>query len=219
MFPVKMEEKSKQLPFGTAMIIVICTIVFWGRIIPSTGRGLIPLDFTYTFLHPQEEGVLKAMLMLFSSFFMHGGVLHLLGNMWYLWVFGVALEGNIGSVKYVMFYMIYGIVSMVFQVAFDPISTIPIVGASGAIAGIMGMYLVMKPFSKLVIWFPPIFFFHVPAFLYLAFWFWLQWMNMSKVDASGMMVAWWAHIGGFLTGVLSGFWFKISPNKRHLQKR
>lgn len=218
MFPVKMDEKSKLLPLATVLIIIVCTVVFLGKIIPSTGRGLIPLDFTYTFFHPQE-GLSKALVMLITSFFLHGSILHLLGNMWYLWIFGAALEGNLGSVRYLLCFIIYGIVSMVFQVAFDPISTVPIVGASGAIAGIMGMYLVMKPFSKLVIWLPPIFFFSVPAFLYLVFWFWLQWMNMSKADVSGSMIAWWAHIGGFLAGVFSALWLKIIHKRKFSAKK
>ena len=122
MFPVKMEERVKPFPWATVLIIVVCTVIFLRIYVPNTGRGLIPLDFTHTFLHPQE-GLSEALLMLISSFFLHGGVLHLLGNMWYLWIFGVALEGSVGTVKYALHYVIYGIVSMVFQVAFNPIST------------------------------------------------------------------------------------------------
>lgn len=213
MIPVKVEEKTDRIPVVTVLLIVVCTVVYFRRIIPAGARGLIPLDFIYTVFHPQD-GISEAVLMLFTSFFLHGGLLHLLGNMWYLWIFGYALESSIGSFIYILTYVMYGVVSMVSQVVFDPISTIPIVGASGAIAGIMGMFFVMRPLAKLLIWFPPVFFFRVYAFLYLLFWFWLQWRSMVTSDASGSIVAWWAHIGGFLAGILTGVICRITGKKK-----
>lgn len=213
MLPIKIAEEKRSVPVVTTILIVVCTFVYLKQYQSVYASGLIPLHFIYSLLHP-EQGFVPSLLVLVSSFFLHGSLSHLLGNMWYLWIFGSALEGNLGHKKFVVLYFLFGIVSMLTQVAINPLSTIPVVGASGAIAGIMGMYLVYKPISKLLMWFPPLFFFNVYSILFLLFWFWLQWVNMrSSNNGGGSLIAWWAHIGGFLCGVLCAVVVRASSRK------
>ena len=209
MIPIKIDEKKHRPPFVTVVLIVICTIVYFQQYPSITAFGLIPLDFMYSLLHPEED-ILSSCLILFTSFFLHGSIMHLVGNMWYLWLFGSALENHLGVVHFILVYLMFGIVSMLTQVGFEPLSTIPIVGASGAIAGIMGMYIVVKPFSKLVLWFPPLFIFRFYSLLFLLFWFWLQWINIKSTEQQDNLIAWGAHIGGFLGGVIYAFLLLLS---------
>jgi len=144
--------------------------------------------------------------MLVAAFFMHGGISHLVGNMWYLWLFGPAIESRIGSGPFALLYGFCGVVSMLIQTVHSPLSTVPIVGASGAIAGIMGCSLVLQPLARLSCYLPPVFIFRVPAFVFLLFWFLIQYINVRLLGTPGAptLVAWWAHIGGYLTGAVAG---------------
>jgi len=140
--------------------------------------------------------------------FMHVGWLHLFGNMLYLWIFGDNVEDKLGHFRFVLFYLLCGLGAALCQVALSPDSTIPTVGASGAIAGVLGAYLVSFPRSK-VVTFIPIFIFpwivQIPAVLYLLFWFAMQLLSgvssLNMPEGTGG-VAWWAHVGGFLLGML-----------------
>jgi hypothetical protein len=158
---------------------------------------------------------------LLISFFIHANLLHLVSNLWYLWIFGANIESRLGTISFMFIYGACGILSMIIQAVSTPFSHIPIVGASGAIAGIMGTSLVYAPFSKIVVWFPPIFFFRVPAFIFLLFWFWIQWLNLRVENPLQGGVAWWAHIGGFLCGALVAtllrtrkWWIKSKSKRR-----
>lgn len=142
-----------------------------------------------------------------SNMFLHGGWLHLIVNMWTLWLFGRAVEDQLGSGRYLAFYFACGILASVTYAALNPTSTVPALGASGAIAGILGCYMRFFPFSRIVVLIPIIFiplFFEVPAMLF-AGWFLFQALgavaDWSAPFASGG-IAWWAHIGGFLAGVI-----------------
>ncbi len=212
MIPYKIDEPLHRVPVATAILILICTFVFFRQITSASPTGLVPLDFIYTLFHP-GNGLAASGSILIISFFLHGGLMHLIGNMWYLWLFGSALENHIGSFRFVLLYLLFGIVAMLTQVANDPLSTVPIVGASGAIAGIMGMYLILKPFSKIIFWFPPVFSFRFYSFLFLLFWFWMQWHNIGAAKQQGSLVAWWAHIGGFICGMLYACWVRMSKQK------
>lgn len=208
MFPFRNETKTAGFPAVTLSIILLCTAVFiGGNIFANRGAafpGLVPVDFMYALFHP-STGLLAAGGMLFASFFMHGGLGHLLGNMWYLWLFGPPLEDRIGRSPFALLYGSCGVVSMVIQTASAPLSNTPIVGASGAIAGIMGCNLVLLPFARLACYFPPVFIFRIPAFIFLLLWFWIQYINVRYAgDAASTMVAWWAHIGGYTTGAIAG---------------
>ncbi|PTY08600.1 rhomboid family intramembrane serine protease [Opitutaceae bacterium EW11] len=145
-------------------------------------------------------------LTVFTSMFLHGGVAHVLGNCWFLWVFGNNIEDRLGSFRYLFFYLLSGVAAAALQAAVYPQSTLPMLGASGAISGVLGAYLLLFPFAlvyTLVPWIVPII--PVPAFLFLLVWFALQAFNGVGSLMSGEMgrggVAWWAHAGGFLAGV------------------
>jgi membrane associated rhomboid family serine protease len=213
MVPVKIDEHGGRFPAATASLIVVCILVFIRQPPAGAPGGLVPIEFVYTILHP-GSGCINSFINLLSSFFLHGGLLHLAGNMWYLWLFGGALEKLTGSLRCVVLFLLFGTVAMLTQVAADPFSRIPIVGASGAIAGLMGTYLVMKPGARIIFWFPPIFFFKSWAFLFLLFWFFLQWRSVHGAPDGEHLVAWWAHIGGFIAGVAYGFHLRLSKGNR-----
>ncbi|TNE49105.1 MAG: rhomboid family intramembrane serine protease [Bacteroidetes bacterium] len=150
---------------------------------------------------------------LFSSMFLHGSWLHLIGNMLYLWIFGDNIEAVVGNFRFLMFYLAGGLVAGLMQVAIAPDSGIPCIGASGAIAAVMGAYIVMFPRSRVRMLFILFFgIFYIPAWVFLGFWFVQQLssglgvLGLSGADAGG--VAWWAHIGGFVFGLLSGYYYR-----------
>jgi membrane associated rhomboid family serine protease len=158
-------------------------------------HGLIPDRFHYT--------------AILTSMFMHGGWLHVLGNMWFLWIYGRNVEDIMGSGRFFAFYMLCGIVAALAHIFFNPYSRVPTVGASGAIAGVMGAYLIKFPRAR-IITLVPIFIFittlEIPAALLLVYWFVLQFFSgigsigYSQVSSGG--IAWFAHVGGFLAGML-----------------
>ncbi len=150
---------------------------------------------------------------LVTSMFLHGGWAHLLGNMLYLWIFADNIEATIGHFKFSIFYLLGGLAAGLAQVLVYPQSMVPCVGASGAIAAVMGAYIVMFPQSKVKMLFLLFFtVFYIPAWIFLGFWFaqqamsGLNLMGLNGEDAGG--VAWWAHIGGFVFGLSAGFLFK-----------
>jgi membrane associated rhomboid family serine protease len=150
---------------------------------------------------------------LVTSMFLHGGWAHLLGNMLYLWIFADNIEATIGHIRFLIFYLLGGLAAGLAQVLVEPQSMVPCVGASGAIAAVMGAYIVMFPQSKVKMLFLLFFtVFYIPAWIFLGFWFaqqamsGLNLMGLNGEDAGG--VAWWAHIGGFVFGLFAGFLFK-----------
>ncbi|HLB08100.1 MAG TPA: rhomboid family intramembrane serine protease [Gemmatimonadaceae bacterium] len=141
------------------------------------------------------------------SIFLHGGWGHIIGNSIYLLVFGKNVEGSMGAMRFLVFYLVCGLVAAASHIAINPTSAVPTVGASGAISGILGGYLVLFPHARIRMYFPPIFFFSIPAVLVLLFWFGEQLLTglpqLSAVDRNVMGgVAVWAHVGGFLAGAL-----------------
>jgi membrane associated rhomboid family serine protease len=155
---------------------------------------------------------------LLTSIFMHGSWLHLLGNMLYLWIFADNIEAIVGNFRFLIFYLLGGLIAALTQVAIDPTSAVPMVGASGAIAAVMGAYIVMFPGSRVKMFFLLFFIvFYVPSWVFLGLWFVQQ--AMSGVGALGMSsegggVAWWAHIGGFVFGLLAGYYYRGKFNTR-----
>jgi membrane associated rhomboid family serine protease len=144
-----------------------------------------------------------------SSIFMHGGWLHLIFNMWFLWIFGDNVEDRLGHGRYLVLYLAAGAVASVVHVFANPFSTIPTVGASGAIAGVLGAYFVTYPRARVTTLIPIFVFIHIaelPAWLVLGMWFALQFLSgslaLGTTQASAGGVAWWAHIGGFAAGIL-----------------
>jgi membrane associated rhomboid family serine protease len=144
-------------------------------------------------------------LTLFTSMFLHGGWLHLLGNMWFLWLFGNNIEDSMGHLRFVVFYVVVGLAAGLAHVLAAPGSAVPTVGASGAISGLMGAYLVLYPRVRIKTLFIIIIFFTVipvPAWVVLLYWFALQVLSGVLMPAHGGGVAVWAHVGGFLAGVV-----------------
>ena len=141
--------------------------------------------------------------------FVHGGIAHLAGNMLFLWIFGDNVEDRLGHGRFVLFYLLCGFVAALAQTALDPDSLVPMVGASGAIAGVMGAYLVLYPRSRVLMLFPfPVFLFELPAVVFLAMWFLVQFLNginqlpVFEQDAISGGVAFWAHVMGFVAGLI-----------------
>lgn len=146
-------------------------------------------------------------LAVFTHMFLHGGILHLVGNMWFLWIFGGNVEWRLGAFRYALFYLLAGLAAASAQVAVSPFSTVPMIGASGAISGVLGAYFILFPTAfvwSLVPWVVPVL--PIPAVVFLVLWFFLQAYNglgalLSGKEAAGG-VAWWAHAGGFAAGVV-----------------
>jgi membrane associated rhomboid family serine protease len=145
-------------------------------------------------------------LSLVVSVFLHGSLLHLVGNLWILWIFGNNVEDDLGSLGFLVFYLAAGIVASIAHVLIHSSDTIPVVGASGAIAGVMGAYLVLHPWARVVSIVPPLFFlpFRVPAALFLVIWFVLQ-FALANTDTN---IAWEAHVAGFAFGVVIAIWLR-----------
>ena len=156
-----------------------------------------------------------------TSLFLHGSWMHLLGNMLYFWVFGNNIEDSMGSARFLVFYLVCGLAASVAHILVSPASPVPTVGASGAISGIMGAYLVLYPTVRVRMYFPPIFLFRIRAWIVLIWWFAIQllsaWpeMNSMRPEVSSG-VAFWAHVGGFITGVLL---VKVFENPRLVARR
>jgi len=141
---------------------------------------------------------------IFSSMFLHGGWMHLIGNMAYLWIFGNNIEDYLGHIKFLIFYLFCGVCATLLHIFSDVNSIIPVVGASGAISGILGAYLILYPRAKvkLLVWFGIVTILRVRASVVLIFWFIYQFLSVLKSTSEGGGVAWWAHIGGFVAGIL-----------------
>jgi membrane associated rhomboid family serine protease len=203
MIPVKHETKTTGFPAVSILIILACTAMYCvGKRLIAV-QGFVPLDFMYGVFHP-AKGLQDAAAACVASLFMHGSSLHLLSNMWYLWLFGPAIERRIGWWQFALSYGAGGIIASLSQAMSSPLSSLPIVGASGAIAAIMGLTLIMLPRGRLICYFPPLFFFKIPSFVFLLLWFGIQYINLYLSTPQSALVAWWAHIGGFLFGVASG---------------
>jgi membrane associated rhomboid family serine protease len=150
-------------------------------------------------------------ITLFSSMFLHGGLLHLLGNMLYLWIFGDNVEDAMGHVRFLLFYLLCGAAAAFAQIAIGPNSGVPLIGASGAIAGVLAAYFMLFPHSRVLTLIPVFFFVRlvaVPAVLLLGIWFILQVISGAGSLGQATGVAWFAHIGGFVAGVLLVFLFR-----------
>ena len=170
---------------------------------------------------PSEITRFQDIFTLFTSMFLHGGWMHLIGNMLFLWIFADNIEATIGSFKFTIFYILGGIIAALAHIVLNVDSNIPMVGASGAISAILGSYLVMYPTSRIRVIFLLFFFapFYLPAFAFLGIWIVEQLVSgmgslaVQTADTAG--VAWWAHIGGFVFGVLAGFYFRQTHNTKY----
>ncbi len=203
MIPIRSSERVYARPAVTASLIAANSLVFFYQLTLSNGAlnafvrewGLIPDQLR--------------LATLFTSMFLHGGWLHLIGNMWFLWVFGRLIEDAMGSARFFGFYIGCGLAAAVTQVIANAYSPVPTIGASGAIAGVMGAYLVKFPKSYIDTIVPLFIFltrFQIPAPFFLLYWFAIQFFagigSIGDTDYTGGGTAWFAHIGGFLAGML-----------------
>jgi membrane associated rhomboid family serine protease len=212
MIPLKDTVLSRTFPVVNITLITVNCLVFLYEL--SLGPDLSLFIDRYSIIpsrffqhHFFNADVMSGMITpLFSFMFLHGGWLHIVGNMLYLWIFGDNVEDRMGHFGYLIFYIICGMTSGLVQLFISPASRLPIVGASGAIAGVMGAYLLLYPFARVVTLFFFVIFIeviHIPAFFFLGFWFMLQFFSGSfSLAGQEGGVAWWAHVGGFLSGVL-----------------
>ncbi|RJQ16404.1 MAG: rhomboid family intramembrane serine protease [Nitrospiraceae bacterium] len=224
MIPFKDENPTKIFPFVTIALIVLNTAVL---ILQSFSRadsriityayGAIP-NYLLTF-----EGLqpIHPFLTVFTSMFMHGGLFHLGGNMLYLWIFGNNIEDRLGHVRFIIFYLLCGLAAAYAHAITDPASQIPMVGASGAVSGILGAYLLLFPHARIHTLIFLGFFIQVvrlPAILVIGFWIVIQFINgmVSKGFAGQGGIAWFAHIGGFITGLLFVKLFILTKSRRGL---
>ena len=209
-FPYKDDNPRVLIPFVTYFIIGLNILVFIYQYFIIQGAQLSE-NFIYTYaLIPANPTILT----IFSSMFMHGGFTHIIFNMWFLWIFGDNIESVLGHKKYLLFYFLCGIGAGLSQIQINPESTIPMVGASGAIAGVLGAYLFRFPRATvhvLVILIIFITFIRVPAMIVIGFWFLSNLtagIGTLGIEQTGG-TAWFAHIGGFISGVLFNYLFKI----------
>jgi len=216
LFPLHDDNPTDTFPLFTIAIIVACVLVW--IVVQGAGTsqeildrsictlGAIPGDITGRAVGggPCPPGG-RSWLTLVTSMFLHGGWMHIIGNMWFLWIFGNNVEDSMGRFRFLVFYLLTGLVAAGSQILLNPTSPLPTVGASGAIAGVMGAYIVLYPRARVAtLFFFIIFFriFQVPAWVILGYWILIQVVSQASSSGAGGGVAYGAHIGGFLAGAL-----------------
>ena len=212
MIPIRDTISSKNYPVVNNLLIGINVFVYLAVML-THGTELSRFDYIYglvpaRYSTPQIASYFsfgQQAFSLISFMFLHGGFWHLLGNMWTLYIFGDNVEDRLGPVRYLLFYMLCGMASGFTHLILNLHSNIPVIGASGAIAGIMGAYMLLHPYAKILTLIPIIFipwFVEIPAVFFLGFWFLMQFFQATSVDSGVSGIAWWAHVGGFLFGML-----------------
>ncbi len=238
MFPLRDENPTLLTPYVTVAIIALNVLVwiylegagFSPDVLSRSicEYGMIPAEVTHRtgghigVLLGQGVGCRFGGLTwqaIFTSMFLHGGWLHIIGNMWFLWLFGNNVEDSMGHLRYAIFYLLVGVAAAFTQIVASPASPIPTLGASGAIAGVMGAYLVLYPRVRIQTLFIIFFFiriFAIPAWIILLEWFAIQLISGAASPQTGGGVAFWAHVGGFVTGALL---VKLFENRRLVEAR
>jgi len=212
MIPLRDTIRSRKFPVVNWLIILANIAVFYFELRMGSSAlngfiqtwGLVPARF---WVQPQTNWI-----TLFSAMFLHGGWLHIISNMWVLFIFGDNVEDRMGSIGYLVFYLLSGLAAGLLQAFLLPDSPAPMVGASGAIAGVLGAYLLLYPRARILSLVPILFIFtliEIPAPIFLLFWFGSQLFSgvLSLGGVAGSGIAWWAHIGGFVFGLLAVFLF------------
>jgi membrane associated rhomboid family serine protease len=232
MLPIRDNVPRQHLPVATWSLIFLNFVVFFFELTlpPDTLQqlfywfGIVPARVT----HPEWASVVGLPLddywPLLTCMFLHGGWLHVISNMWALWIFGDNVEDRMGPGRFVTFYLLCGLAAGIVHTATNADSTLPTVGASGAIAGVMGAYFLLFPTARMVVMIPIFFFpffFELPAILYIGFWALSQLfsgtLSLGVRDVGG--IAWWAHVGGFLTGMALVYLFvRRGPDYRRLSR-
>ena len=223
MFPIKDDQPRFGTPYVNWFLIVLNILIylFQASLDPRSAElfarqfGVVPSHLS-AFLAGSPKYTLPAVVIpFFTSMFLHAGWMHVLGNMWFLYIFGDNVEDYLGHFKYLVFYVLCGLIAMTTQVAIYPNSILPTVGASGAIAGVLGAYFILYPRARVLTWFF-VFVFYIPAWIMLGYWFVLQFMAgavtlsvaQAGKDVGGVAV--WAHVGGFVAGLVM---IKLFPER------
>lgn len=224
MIPIRDRNPSGTFPIVTVGIIILNVLIFLYEL--SLGRrlesfifqfGVVPVKVYYSAEIP-GSGFINTYFPFLSSMFLHGGFIHLIGNMWYLWIFGDNVEDVLGRIRFLVFYLLCGIGSLAVHVYFNRESGVPCIGASGAVAGVLGAYMVTFPRARVLVLIPLFIIWEMielPAIFVLGFWFLIQFFSgAASISSShqGAGVAWWAHIGGFILGII---FIKIFPKTRY----
>jgi membrane associated rhomboid family serine protease len=219
MIPLKDNIPTRTKPIITASLIFVNVLIFfWQRLALPPGEsdalykyyGLVPHEF-FIALMSRYDLLPYNLATVFTSMFLHGGFIHLGGNMLYLWIFGNNIEDSLGHGRFVFFYLTSGVAAALFQLLYDPASSIPMIGASGAISGILGAYLLLFPYARIKTLIFILIFIKIvelPAVLLLTIWFFMQ------ILFSQEGVAWYAHVGGFIFGLLTIKLFAIRAKRR-----
>ncbi len=220
MIPIRDTIRSETYPIVNSLIIAVNVLVFLVEL--SQGErlnrfiyiyGLVPARYSV----PQISAYFTSgqqVISFLSFMFLHGGFLHLLGNMWSLYIFGDNVEDRLGHFRYLAFYLLCGLASGVSHLVINLHSQVPTIGASGAIAGVMGAYFILYPRAKVLTLVPIFFFFQLfelPAFVFLGIWFIFQFLSAAGASAQAGGIAWWAHIGGFVFGIIFLKLFQMLP--------
>lgn len=225
MIPVKDTVTSQGIPFATTSIIVVNLVLFYQEV-KYGQQFILPLSVSpydiYLYLVEDKGSFLGIHKAIFVSGFLHGGYLHIFFNMLFLYVFGPAVEKAFGTARYVLFYITAVFVSFYTYCLVHPETHIPIIGASGAIAAVMGAYLIFYPRARIVTIVPIIFFIEiieVPAVFFMLGWFILQWANGCARIENTTHIAWWSHIGGFTMGLIFSARYKWYTRHSSTHKR
>lgn len=216
MIPIRDTAPCHSRPWVTWSLMALCIVVFvWMQLLPDETQrrltylyGMVPIRYSRPAWASEFGLPPDHHLSFLTSLFLHGGWFHLIINMLFMWIFADNVEDRMGRGRFLAFYLICGLLATWLQWFFDPELSVPVVGASGAIAGVLGAYFFLYPYARVILWIP-IFFFplvvHVPAIAFLGLWVIIQLHKaMTAVVFKGVTidVAWWAHLGGFITGAL-----------------
>ena len=227
MFPLKDDIPSQHFPVVNLWLIVVNILCFiyelsLGQEMESfiVGHGFVPARFV-----AEQAGNVMSLgryAPIFSSMFLHGGLLHVFSNLWMLWIFGDNVEDRMGHGRYLLFYLLCGVAAAFGQFLSNPHARVPMIGASGAISGVLGAYVFLFPRARILTFIPIFILFYlaeIPAYFFIGFWFLMQFLQGAAQHAAvgGLVeggVAWWAHVGGFVAGIILLFFFKHTPGKK-----
>jgi len=221
MFPIRDTIPSRSYPVVTHTLIAVNILCFLIQLAQGPGfdrfaytYGLVPARYTVEQI-AAHFSLGQQIFSLISFMFLHGSFMHIIGNMWFLYIFGDNVEDRLGPFRYLVFYVLCGFLSGVTHFFLNPTLNIPTIGASGAIAGVMGAYLILYPGSRILTLVPIIifpFFFEIPAYFFIGIWFLFQFINAATTHGQIGGVAWWAHIGGFIFGIILLKLFRAFPS-------
>ena len=220
MIPIRDTTPTRQVPIVNHLIIGLNVLVFFIQIGQGTELdrfiyyyGLVPARYSVPEISAYFSIGQQAIAFI-SFMFLHGGFWHILGNMWSLYIFGDNVEDHLGHLRYLVFYLLCGAASGISHLLLNLNSNVPTIGASGAIAGVMGAYFILHPSSKILTLIPILiipWFVEIPAFIFLGIWFILQFLNAALSGGGAGGIAWWAHIGGFVFGIVFLKLFRALP--------